>query len=132
MAAASPGNYHSFLVLAHQQKGNICTMWKCGNRIEFQGTLSYSLLLLLTFLNLIFASKRGIVTNSRRLLFYCAPPPLLRSEAHLIDFQLNGKKIPHLPKLTLRVLYLLWRAVGGGSRSEKTFPEDIFHADFRQ
>ena len=33
---ANAGNYHSFLVLAHQQKGNICTMWKCGNRIEFQ------------------------------------------------------------------------------------------------
>ena len=76
MAAASPGNYHSFLVLAHQQKGNICTMWKCGNRIEFQGTLSYSLLLLLTFLNLIFASKRGIVTNSQTTF-------LLRSAASL-------------------------------------------------
>ena len=120
MAAASPGNYHSFLVLAHQQKGNICTMWKCGNRIEFQGTLSYSLLLLLTFLNLIFASKRGIVTNSQTTF-------LLRSAASvrlisLIFSWTNGKKIPHLPKLTLRVLYL--------STKTTTFPEDIFHADF--
>ena len=80
----------------------------------------------LTFLNLIFASKRGIVTNSRRLLFYCAPPPLLRSEAHLIDFQLNGKKIPHLPKLTLRVLYLLWRAEAGGIAAKRRFLRIFF------